>query len=414
MDKKLIGLLLSIYSYSLVAQDYDTVSTGNQYSNQIWYQLATGKTHTSKTNNWDISFQTTSQGSSIHINSAVGVELWQHTSDTSNWLSIDTTGLSKWNKLHNSSTQWDEGAFNSNANPNNPFDLGWGKYNMITHIVKGDKLFIIKTKDNQYKKLWITDLNNGTYFFKYSNLNNSNAISKSIKKTDYNTKNFIYFDLSTNQIIDREPVSSDWDITFTRYTDFIPSPYLVTGVILNDNVEAIEANHIGNVDTYNNWQAYNFSETINTIGYDWKSFNMNTFKFDVADSLVYFIKDQEQNIWKLIFKGFGGSSNGNYIFKKEALGNVSVSEINEIPNKMILFPNPTSTGQTNLEFNSNLNTVSNLIISNLNGQIVKSKTIDIVSGENNVIINTSELQRGIYFIQLSIQNKLLTQKLIVK
>ena len=59
--------------------------------------------------------------------------------------------------------------------------------------------------------------------------------------------------------------------------------------------------------------------TINTIGYDWKSFNMGTFSYNLQDYLCYFIKDDLDNIWKLQLTGFDGSSTGGIFFNTEKL-----------------------------------------------------------------------------------------------
>ena len=46
-----------------------------------------------------------------------------------------------------------KGAFNMNAtgHPN----YGWGKYSEITHNLSGVALYIIKTRNGAYKKIWI-------------------------------------------------------------------------------------------------------------------------------------------------------------------------------------------------------------------------------------------------------------------
>ncbi len=43
---------------------------------------------------------------------------------------IDTSGLSTWPVLYNSTDEWEEGAFNTHSYGS--FDYGWGVYNIIS------------------------------------------------------------------------------------------------------------------------------------------------------------------------------------------------------------------------------------------------------------------------------------------
>ena len=57
-------------------------------------------------------------------------------------------------------------------------------------------------------------MTSGIYYLRISNLDGTSDQLFSVDTEPYSEKKFIYFSLSDNQLIDREP--SNWDIIFTR------------------------------------------------------------------------------------------------------------------------------------------------------------------------------------------------------
>ncbi|MBE7441741.1 MAG: T9SS type A sorting domain-containing protein [Flavobacteriales bacterium] len=413
--KKINLLFLSVFTaISANAQQIiDTVSTGAGYANQQWYSLANDEQGFSPKNNWDIAFETSNQGSSIHINSSTGVELWLHpTAAVEDFSTIDTTGLSSWQKLYNSNQTWETGAFNQIADTSNSFDLGWGLYSMITHTVVGNKVFIIKLPGNIYRKIIIESLAGGDYNFRFASIDNAVDVSQSITKSTYNTKNFVYFSLLNNQLIDREPTSLNWDITFTQYIEFIPSAYLVTGILHNKDIESVKVYPVADPTSYNDWQSQTFSSNINTVGYDWKSFNMGTFQWEFADSTVYFVKDRNDNIWKLIFTGFGGSSTGKYIFSKENITTVGVDDKMKNNHILNVFPNPATT-LIQVTYNTK-ETNTNFKIMDLTGKVILTKNASNNGSLNQEFIDVSIISKGVYFLAITSGKSTSTQKIIIQ
>ena len=104
-----------------------------------------------------------------------GVELYTYPDGTiDDWAALDTTGID-WTPMYNSLETFDMGAFNANTIPGDDFDYGWGRYNMSTHVISGDSLFVIKTISGAYKKMAIIQKNPmaNTWQFKYANLDGS-------------------------------------------------------------------------------------------------------------------------------------------------------------------------------------------------------------------------------------------------
>ena len=312
---KKILLALFVISINIHAQN-TLVSMQSDYKNQIFYSMTNGEVLNVQNDDWDISFSTEIMSSTIRINGGKGVELFTYPlGDTSSWNNINTSTpniLS--NVMHNSDTSWAMGAFDKYTLGG--FDYGWGVYNLQTHHVVGDSLFLIRTVNGNWKKLWIKRKVAGEYIFKYADLDGSNIIDQSIIASNYSDKRFIYFSLDQNQIIDREPNLLEWDITFTKYITDYPFqgsfvPYSVTGALINDGVEVAKALNIASPSTYTDYSQHDFETIINGIGFDWKTYQNS---YVVDNSRCYFIKDLSNNIWRLFFTSFDGASTGNIEF----------------------------------------------------------------------------------------------------
>lgn len=390
----------------------DVVSMGSGYANQVWYSLENDEQGSSPKANWDLAFGVSPQGSTIHTNFSTGVEVWVYPNgDTADWATVDTAGISAWTSLNNSETTWFLGALDMSADPNDDFDLGWGNYDMITHYVWGDSLHIIKLANGTYQKFWLERLASGTYYFRHANLDGSNDMSHSLAKGDYPNKNFGYFSLQNHIAVDREPVDTLWDLTFTQYGSVIPGfgAYNVTGVLHNNGVEAVKAYPVDDASTYTDYMSHTFSEDINTIGYDWKSFNNSTFQYEIADSTVYFVQDLDSNIWKMVFTGFGGSSTGDFEFTKEKLFSVVGLDENEKQVFFSVFPNP-ATDYVNIVLNAKGIIQASLF--NISGQLVYSTQLQ-GSGLRTEQVWLSDLSKGLYILQLNGENWSKTEKLSV-
>lgn len=407
----LIALITASFSCMLNAQQVtDTVSLGAGYANQKWYSLQNDEQGTAPRNNWDIAFECAQYGTSILINSPTGTRLWvSANTDTSQWATLDTTGMAAtWPMKYNSDTSWYLGAFSQPQT--NQFDLGWGIYNPITHFVDGDSLYVIKLANSSFRKVWIKQLASGTFTFRYATLDNSFDTTVQLVKADFAGELFAYYSMQNNSELSREPLASDWDLSFGQYTAFLPTPYGVTGVLSNNGVLVAQASPIDVTTAL--WSAYAYVTPINEIGYDWKTLNMQTFQYDIADSTVYFVQDVDGDIWKVIFTGFGGSANGNFIFTKEQVGTASIAN-NGQTQSFGMYPNPSS--QQNVTLITSLGASNEGVINviNTNGALVYSERIQ-GSGLQQKQISTEGWAPGIYFVSVISDGATLTQKLIVQ
>lgn len=223
--------------------------------------------------------------------------------------SFDTTALNTWSARHNSWETWDQGAFDENRDTSDAKDFGWGYYNMSTHLISGDSIYILKTIQGNFKAISINSISSGIYDIIYSDLDGSNQVNKFLDRANYNDRNFFYYELDADAVKDLEPASADWDILFTKYPIFYPGfgAYPVAGVLHNRGVLAAQVEvDSAQVATINDTVSFPFSSNISTIGYDWK----DAFAGVVHDTLTYFVKDQDGAINELKFTDYGGSATG--------------------------------------------------------------------------------------------------------
>ncbi|HLV41425.1 MAG TPA: T9SS type A sorting domain-containing protein [Brumimicrobium sp.] len=393
----------------------ETVSIGAGYTNETWYSLETGDQNSRIAADWDLSFDLTGIGTSIRTNSGNGILLYTYPNGAvSDWSTVDTTGITSWNEMYNADTSWRIGALDQNINPNDPFDVGWGTYNMITHVISGDSIFIIKLMDGSYRKLRIDNMASGVFNFTFANIDGTNEIQASVAKTDYADRLFGYYSLQNETELNHEPIAlEDWDLFFGKYTGFIPTPYSLTGIIAGPNTQVAKISGVTDVLNYNDWSAAQLTTEINTIGADWKEFDMGTYTYTIAEDRVYFVKTHVGDIWKIVPTGFGGSSNGNFEFTKEKLSTLSLDEDVLGQAQVIVYPNPASEN-VSMIFNNMAAQSATAQITNLKGQVVAEYHL---SGNSNFEVKNipvHEFEAGVYIVNVKSGNQQFNQKLIIK
>jgi len=409
----IVLLIVSFTSVNAQNREYtiDTMSMHSLYANDIFYSMSEGEIANIPRAGWDIAFYTPAFSAGIIINEGSNVMLYSYQNgDTSAWAHIDTTGLSTWTPLYNSAEYWEDGAFNKGA-LGHP-DYGWGVYNMATHSVTGDSLYIINLPEVGYKKLWIVDKISvqNTYHIRYANLDGSDEMTATIDANPYTDKNFIYYSLETHEIIDREP-ALDWDLLFTKYIDFTEdmsgnmSEYLVTGATSNVDHFANKFTEVG-VD-FDDWASKPMDSLKNTVGYDWKSFSMSTMSWAVDDSTAFFVKNTAGDVYKLIFTYWAGMGSGEFALNKEMISASAIEDIVMNENIISLYPNPANQNITvdmkDTHFEGNIR------ITDVSGRVVYQSKINHTKS-----VDVSSLSKGIYFVSIFDQNYLESQKLIIK
>lgn len=417
-----ITLLAGLQVNSQIQID-DTVSTGAGYANQVFYKVSTGAETSVPANNWDIAFQPAIMTAGIWINNSISTTgpntinayayPYAAASEANFTAAWDTSGLNSWLKILNPEETWDEGGFNITAttHPN----YGWGNYNQ-NHDVVGDSMYLF-VKAGVYKKLWFVIKNNSNkYIVRTANLDGSNDDTDTLDMMPYNnSRNLVYYTLGSGTLTDREPAISEWDLLFTRYNGtFGTFPnQSVTGVLSNSGVEIAKAYPVDDVYNLTDTTGYGFSLIISTIGNNWKSLPNGPPPWVIEDSLAYFVKTNDNQLWKIVFTGFGGSANGNYIFFKELIG--METSVAENPLKqVVLYPNPTEGTNTTLVYNLDNTTKAAYAIYDMAGKMIDNQVLNGTAGLHTIQLPTAGLTAGLYFVNLTVDGASKALKLVVR
>lgn len=425
--KKIITILgLTLIAINVNSQSVnDSISMNTGYTNQVFYSLDNGEVANINNNDWELGFSMYGQGaagSAIILNEATAT-LWAYPGDTADWNSFDTSNYVSWEQLLNTDTSWTNGAFNVHRGAAGPLDLGWGVLNPLNNYwTFGDSLYLAKLSDNSFRKLWIVSLKSGIWEYKYANIDGSNEKSFTITKSSYPNRNFVYHSMLTDQIIDREPGNTTWDIMFAKHVDYLePNPIFpsglyqgVTSVFNNRDVWSAKANEIDSSTAATSVTPQTtFNQNITNIGREWKKFK-SAIGWTVYDSIAYFVYDNDStDYYRLVFTGFGGSSTGKAYFNTELLATVSIATYDNQAVNFTVYPNP-ATENITLLMDYFESADMNISIMDLSGKLVYNNSLQLTNGVNQKTINITQLKSGIYILSLKNDQINTTQKLIVR
>lgn len=398
---------------NLIAQPVnDSIELTPNYSDQVFYQLFDGDKVSGNNTEWDIQVFSSLFSSSFRINGGNNVALFDPVNgDTANFQTstLDTTGMTL---LHDDNGRWQNDVFQSTGtgHPN----YGWGEYKGFGLLV-GVKTFAIKLSSGVYKKIIIRRMDpTGPVTFEIADLDGSNYQKIIVDRVDYETKYHFYLDIENDSVYDVEPLKNEWDIVFRRYEEEIAPNvfYPVVGGLLNYGVKVAEVSQVDVIDAQSVWTSYYFDSSLNTIGHDWKEFNNQTFMWELEDSLSYFVKDVNDDIYQVVFTSFEGSTTGKFHFWKQQVGTASIDEEKTelITN---IYPNPT-TDQLNITFNQTTDAYTSINIYSMNGQLVRSISKNSSVGVQQIQLNVNDWLNGTYNIQVISNNQVVANKLFIK
>lgn len=386
-------------------------SMGQGYSNQLFYKLSTQSEISFAADLWDIAFlRTSAYDFSLRVNDGIGIQVFQASNNPSDWSAIDITDESSWTQLYNSDTQWDNGAFDQGT-----ATYGWGEYNPVSHHVEGTIIFILKYSDGTYKKFINEDFYSG-YTFKYSTWTGSEwteDLTVTIPNSNNPNNIYNYYSLQNNAEVVAEPTPSNWDLKFTKYnTEVSPNNmYLVTGVLHNDLVEVAENDESGGMPAN---PTLSYSTDINTIGYDWKSFTGSGFTVD--SDKAFYIKYQDNTVYRLYFTAFSGSSSGDLSFNfEDVTSSLGIEDVAE-GISFGIYPNPSLDKRINLVYDVNkLSSDKNKVsIYSTTGQQVFKTILNNNNGFYNKNLDLSSLANGIYILEFSSGEYSIRKKIILR
>lgn len=265
------------------------------YKYQVYYDLRTNTVvgRNEKTI-WDIGLETTVDGYHVVMNSAKA--MYAMATNKTDFAAVTTADTLRF-ATH---SKWD--AFNGSMDST---AIGDWRTNKPVYIV--DRGYDGAGKHQGWAKLQMLSVTDSNYSVRFASINGADEATIMVKKDSAYNLAFVSFSKKMQVMV--EPVKYSWDIAFSQYTFVFydmdpPTPYLVTGCLLN------RYNTTGYMDTVAKFSDINFGniaterlvDDISVIGYDWKVFNGT--KYTVRAKNNYIIRDADGLLYKLHFTAF--------------------------------------------------------------------------------------------------------------
>jgi hypothetical protein len=430
----LFSVALAIGFQSQAQWVTDSVAMGPNYGSDIYYSMSKGAQGSPVSNtNWHLGFEMIPGGPGFGGVSIIanhvqgGVKVYSlHLTGSSKFMTLAAGDTMIKTQLYNADTNWDWGAFNTNAS-STLFDYGWGQYNSTTHMVDGDSLYLLYIGATPYK-MHITHYNSFPtasiyYAFHIAKFDGSNDYQDTIRKSpNYMNKNFAYFDVTNNTELNREPDQKTWDVVFARYMDYKAgppgAPYPTMGVLSNVGVSVADVRPV-NPDTTVSYNSYVYTKAMNEIGFDWKSFTPPGGPWLIDTTATFFVKTKDTALYQIKFikfeSGSGPTGTGKVVFAKR-VWKFPVG-INTPANSNILahaiMPNPAS-NSADIAVEAKENGTAMIYVTDITGKIVVKNNVTLNAGINGFNINTSNYTAGTYIVTITNGSWKINEKLIVQ
>jgi hypothetical protein len=427
-----LALTASLQSFAQ-AWVADSVHMGPGYGKDIYYSFNNDSIKAEDNNNWHIAFEMIPQGQkgnvgilANHARGAVTVYSLPLKASTSFATLSASDTITKNGPLLNADSSWHWGAFNQNRVISNLIDYGWGKYNMTTHMVDGDSLYLVYVGATPYKftvnHYHSTPKDSIYYQFHIAKFDGTEDTTITVyrKYDGFESRNYAYYNATTRSFTNREPVDTAWDVVFTRYIEYVVAgpgplmPYPVTGVLSNLGVEVAEVDGV-DPDTAK-YTSYVYKPQMQVIGSDWKTFNNTTFQWELDTNRTYFVKtDKTKEYYQVTFTGFAGGSLGKSVFEKRKVADypVGISTIANEPSAHAIVPNPAN-NNADVMIDAKEAGNAQLIVSDMNGRVIYNAGISVKNGLNGFRINTSGFAAGTYIVNITNGTWKVTDKLLVQ
>lgn len=271
-----------------------SANLGVNYEYQVYYDLKSNKVVSkNKKDIWDLAFESAENGNRVILNPSK--LMFAFDTQTQDFEAVnDTTGFG-------SNRKWDDPSGNLDK-------TAIGDWQTSKNVYIIDRGLDVNGTPQGFVKVQFQSVDKNTFILRYAQLNgNGDTVVKVQKNPDYN---FSFLSLDGGNEVIVEPPKADWDIVFTQYTYVFYEPYflpyLVTGCLTNRYNTTSKKDSLVSFTDVDFEYAENsiMSSEINTIGYDWKSFDGTTYQIDY--SKVYLVKDSEGIFYKLHFLDFYG------------------------------------------------------------------------------------------------------------
>lgn len=417
---------LLVLSTALQAQTTDQISTGAGYTKFAYYKLLDGSSQQVANDAWDIAFSNLGpQSAGIFINESTsssqgqtvpGMEVYDpFVFDFGE--TIEPGSVVPEFQLFNPEASWEKGAFNMPADSIDALDFGWGYYEAAQSQIIGYRVYVLKLRNGEFRKIIIDSFYGAQYSFRVAKLDGSNMTSHTVQTNFGNGSPVVYFSLGANGSNVVTPTG--WDLVLCRYVDILyttgdPVPYPVTGVLSADSILTARATNVDPATVDFNDYLDSFSTRLDVINHDWKFFNLST-GWVVEDDRAYFVLTPQLSLYKLVFTAFGGSSNGTATVQRTYIGTLlSASDLPAGIREVLVYPNPVVDRFT-LSFTAENASNVNLQLVNSAGQLVWSGNARAQTGLNVMEIKMNQsIPAGLYVLNVLLPEGQFSRNVVVK
>lgn len=285
----------------------DSVVIGEQYQEVIFYDFETKSVvATAKVDDWDLSFESNDSGTHIFLNGGKtlngGNGVWVYNTHQTQFSAVKSVvGIKDADYLFDAPC----GLPDSTA-----FGTWYTGSLQNGNLQSKNDIYIVKLDPTNYIKCKIKNCTLNGYQIECAPLTADTATVYTIAK-DKN-KNCVYVNWSNNTLrqVTMEPNKNTWDIVFTRfrhiYYDLNNFPYIVNAVLINPYQTLVAAD---SVTGYQQIKSYNYPgiqwvPNRNIIGFDWKSYDIQSGRYKVNPNKGYLVKTNNGNYFKMHFLDF--------------------------------------------------------------------------------------------------------------
>lgn len=273
-----------------------SIDMTEDYSLQVYYSLKNNAIVASnKYTAWDIAFETAPEGWHIVLNGAkFRMAVYPMNKPFEQVKITDTTAVPS--LIDAASGNLDSTAFGDWRATNKTYVLHRGTDETGKYL--------------GMMKIQILSVDGLKYSIRFAAIDGSNERQLEVKKNELYNYSFLSFD-DGGKTAQVEPPKREWDIVFTKYTHYysdLDMRYSVVGCLLNSYqsnagkdtvIKSFADISISSISSVK------LQKAIDAIGFEWKSYDLNSGKFSVDASMHYIIRSGEEGFWyKLRFIDF--------------------------------------------------------------------------------------------------------------
>ncbi len=285
----------------------DSVIIGEQYQEVIYYDFETSSVvATAKVDDWDFSFESNDSGSHIFLNGG-------KTLNGGNGVWVYNTHQTQFSAVK-SATAIKDADYLFDAPCGLPDSTAFGTWYSGSlqsgNLQSKNEVYIVKIDPTNFLKCRIKNCNSNAYQIECAPLAADTAAVFTLTKEK--DKNCVYVNWSNNSLhsVTMEPNKNAWDIVFTRfryiYSALNNFPYIVNAVLINPYQTMVAADSVTGYQHIKsfNYPGIQFVPHRNIIGFDWKSYDIQSGLYKVNPNKSYLIKTNSGNYFKLHFLDF--------------------------------------------------------------------------------------------------------------